>query len=791
LAAVVKFFATSNIPFMRIGSASFRSMIVEAVKLGQAHPKETPDVLVPEMYRQELSHSMRRLGDSLFDSTIRTLQSPPITPVVVTIDAGTISGRSYIAALVAAPLRGIPPFLFALDMGPTGRTDYAIFAATVVSQLLAFKIPVGCFVTDGLVRQCHALTAGDTTGMAVTFAHLLNDVDFPLPFHMPCICHLIQLAFLHVLPNSIFDDLVTQLRRTAVELHKAPYRLRCPTFSETRWLDVVRVARWIQQRQKQCQPCLAELYPALGKEIPFLIAALEPCRAMIIASEGNAVSGCTVFPLLLQMFAAYDHLESMPLFVRTPKWQQAVHKLAESLYSLTLGSDNGLKYLIAYGFTKPGAKALKENTVPTILEPDDSDKPFDVKILHTYMEPFSAIFNPSQVKRRRRPRKRPHLETDEKGSTLAANACDDHEESEEMHTDRDNVEPDNAMAEPSSESSEAFVGKEPSSTSDDEADLELSIQTRSLYAAGIHLRRGGGETASSDAAAASSSSSPGSNTDKIRLTWMQRIQQTKWDIATYNLAKDLFTAITSPENMMLPATSYSSSSSSSSAESPPVPVDPREPRDSYISPATLCLSMIPVASKRKPSRSGSNSLEIPDASSLRPRKRRRLLSGLGADAVPVTEHRILDPSVLTADAAEADSAAGSQADLDFSFPFQREVEPESEPEPDSPTVPAARARAQFNPSDRQEALLGLHRYWTGTLDEIFPELQRDIRQFWFKLAQDAGPLRYLARFAMAFLASLASEAPCERLFSRMRRVIGDHRFSLAPETLFALLFLLV
>jgi hypothetical protein len=42
----------------------------------------------------------------------------------------------------------------------------------------------------------------------------------------------------------------------------------------------------------------------------------------------------------------------------------------------------------------------------------------------------------------------------------------------------------------------------------------------------------------------------------------------------------------------------------------------------------------------------------------------------------------------------------------------------------------------------------------------------------------------LARLAMSLIHTLASESPCERLFSKMRILIGDNRFNLSPITTF-------
>jgi hypothetical protein len=42
----------------------------------------------------------------------------------------------------------------------------------------------------------------------------------------------------------------------------------------------------------------------------------------------------------------------------------------------------------------------------------------------------------------------------------------------------------------------------------------------------------------------------------------------------------------------------------------------------------------------------------------------------------------------------------------------------------------------------------------------------------------------IARLALSMTSTLASEAPCERVFSKMKMLVGDRRFNLSPRTIF-------
>ena len=58
--------------------------------------------------------------------------------------------------------------------------------------------------------------------------------------------------------------------------------------------------------------------------------------------------------------------------------------------------------------------------------------------------------------------------------------------------------------------------------------------------------------------------------------------------------------------------------------------------------------------------------------------------------------------------------------------------------------------------------------------------------FWTNVKYDKGQLQHrnLAELALCMVGTMASEAPCGRVFSKMKMMIGDHRFYLSPRTVF-------
>jgi hypothetical protein len=58
--------------------------------------------------------------------------------------------------------------------------------------------------------------------------------------------------------------------------------------------------------------------------------------------------------------------------------------------------------------------------------------------------------------------------------------------------------------------------------------------------------------------------------------------------------------------------------------------------------------------------------------------------------------------------------------------------------------------------------------------------------FWTNVRHDKSLQQHrdLAELALCLVGTMASEAPCERVFSKMKMMIGDHRFNLSPKTIF-------
>jgi hypothetical protein len=59
--------------------------------------------------------------------------------------------------------------------------------------------------------------------------------------------------------------------------------------------------------------------------------------------------------------------------------------------------------------------------------------------------------------------------------------------------------------------------------------------------------------------------------------------------------------------------------------------------------------------------------------------------------------------------------------------------------------------------------------------------------YWKCIQSAHGSQLGLAQFALRLLAALSSEAPCERMISRMKRAIGKLRYQMEPECLFSTL----
>jgi hypothetical protein len=243
------------------------------------------------------------------------------------------------------------------------------------------------------------------------------------------------------------------------------------------------------------------------------------------------------------------------------------------------------------------------------------------------------------------------------------------------------------------------------------------------------------------------------------------------------MAHDLFNVLTSTSHY-----------SSDRAEE----VDPYHPPSSYYSPATDLLVRESRRFKKvtlrdlhaeEPKKQEDESVDVAEAEA--PRRK--------------VKNRPVSPDPPTACDSSSSLSALSQIrtnpypPINFSFPF----------EPDPAMKPllhsfSYRPVTPMLPEFRQRVLKIMEEFWSqdDSEDDEFGSLETTQRpseekEYWMQVAQRSDEWNVFSQFARAFLTGLASEASCERLFSRMRRVLGEHRFNLVVSTLFALCFLIL
>ena len=86
----------------------------------------------------------------------------------------------------------------------------------------------------------------------------------------------------------------------------------------------------------------------------------------------------------------------------------------------------------------------------------------------------------------------------------------------------------------------------------------------------------------------------------------------------------------------------------------------------------------------------------------------------------------------------------------------------------------------------QEAIL----WWDGSLGGPYrAQLINGGFLFWKALELSKSEGETIARFVLQIYSCVASEAPCERIFSKMKNMISQKRYLLSPQTVFDLLVL--
>jgi hypothetical protein len=201
------------------------------------------------------------------------------------------------------------------------------------------------------------------------------------PVHCPCICHLLQLGISWYFRNPPMNVMLTQIKSIAKQFRRIPRfsegiqpssgkrrkltsRLppsqklpssSCPSYCPTRWLGITTVIDWIRQNAS-CFP------PASVDNLIYIGLLLEPVRAAVHVLEADRSCVGIVFPVLLQMFRVLADISGSLPYTDYPELVACAGELRTVLWKITLGSDAGATFALAWALTDEGSKGMRDGT---------------------------------------------------------------------------------------------------------------------------------------------------------------------------------------------------------------------------------------------------------------------------------------------------------------------------------------------------------------------------------------------------------------------------------------------
>ena len=363
--ALLSTLASTSLKFIDVDKESFKTFCRTLIQIGQKHPQDAVESLLPETERHVLSDMLCQRSVDALDSLFTEIFDRVVS---IQFDAATINHKPLMLITVT-PLTtpNMQPHTFQLGPSPGNMDEYLVFLSNLFQCLGRNRTSIGNICTDGCPVQRAAI---------FRFLEILK-----LPGNQPplipnvvwCHNHLLNLITQHLADNQITVSTTVQLTRrirdfAALAHHKVVRsRLRsiCPTFIPSRWLSLwciqsfIRLHRFtIIRNNYLSQKCVTEIvqYEAL----------LTPLIELQLFFENENTRLMHVLPAILRAIQQYVLISAQPLFC-TGDWLLAtaylVHVLLCRFFRPTIYSDAEIhKALVAFALTPVGQKLFQSGS---------------------------------------------------------------------------------------------------------------------------------------------------------------------------------------------------------------------------------------------------------------------------------------------------------------------------------------------------------------------------------------------------------------------------------------------
>ena len=349
LGIIIDLLAGTSISLRFLCSRFFFYWLGRVVGFGQRYANLPLQSIIPQL-------SQRKLSDGLLekarDALLELREALSNKYVSIMFDGTKVNHKKYVAITVCTHEQDAKPIFLSLVKAPQTKPEFSVFVREVIQWLKDIPCEVTSICTDGLRAQ--------VSGIKHAFEVLKKDNDEELtyiPFHVPCMNHLINLVTVHTFDyqptlEDVRDCITTFSDKADNQDRQEKLKKRCPLFIKSRWLSLSLLCSYIRLKRGTV---ISEEYltSTQMKSSVRLEILLTPLSELHLFLENDTTKLHQVFPALIRAVLQYKLMLTHPGFYPL-EWASGIAEILRLLYCMIFSSEIGGLVALAFVATPIG-----------------------------------------------------------------------------------------------------------------------------------------------------------------------------------------------------------------------------------------------------------------------------------------------------------------------------------------------------------------------------------------------------------------------------------------------------
>ena len=349
--------------FSFAASAEFNHFIRTVIHEAQRYPTLPPRLIFPHLTYRRIKAIITRA--SLRQKKNRKLLWRNAT-IGITFDGGKIGHKKYTVVCGRRIDCHDKPIYWKIHKECRNKDDFKVFYIALQKELQSIGATVGTVTIDGEAAQRFAMKELFSTGEYLScFPGVLLK-----PIHVYCCNHLANLAvqdsiqkipLLREVHEKILSFVSKAHRTDITELLGAA----CPTYASHRWLGLKKVCEFIRWRRLKIIENNLLATSDVANIILFELL-IFPMYQLQLVLESNERSLGDVFPALFAVFGQLNQLSHHPAF-DSAEWLYSIREFMRNIYNRFFSGTRGNRLALAFACTPTGMNIFRDRNLPLLF----------------------------------------------------------------------------------------------------------------------------------------------------------------------------------------------------------------------------------------------------------------------------------------------------------------------------------------------------------------------------------------------------------------------------------------